>query len=497
MLMVFEILSTLLLTPFLIGCFGESEYGVYKLSASIIAYLALLDLGIGNSIVRYTAKYNEHKDAESMNRFLGVTQTFYAIMAALALILGAVLVLIFPSVYSTGLTDSEIQLGQKLLAITCANTAFTLLTAAYPNMIIGLGMFGVSKGISIVQIVVRVGASALALSLGYRSIVVVTINLITTLLGRLTAALFVFVKLRYKPIFRGIHKKFVIEIVGYSGWIMLQMTATQINAFADQVLLGIFVPGASVIIGVYAVGSQVVQYFQSIGGSVSGVLMPGVVTLVEQKATPADLEKEMVKIGRLSMIILSTIFGGFLVFGKQFIILWAGDSYEYGYYVALILMLAHLFIQVESIGSQILWAKNEHKEQAILKICIVLVNILLTIALIKWNPLIGATIGTFVSLILGDVFVMNLVFKRKIGIGLIKYYLALFKGIVPAIGVSILASFAFRIIGLNGWIGFIINVFVYCVIAASMLWLFGMNKYEKGLIKNLFGKIIKIQKRSE
>ena len=41
--MVFEVLSTLLLTPFIIRDLGEAEYGVYKLSASIVAYLLLLD----------------------------------------------------------------------------------------------------------------------------------------------------------------------------------------------------------------------------------------------------------------------------------------------------------------------------------------------------------------------------------------------------------------------------------------------------------------------
>ena len=51
-LMIFEVLSTLLITPFLIRTLGQAEYGVYKLSASITAYLLLLDLGVGNAIIR-------------------------------------------------------------------------------------------------------------------------------------------------------------------------------------------------------------------------------------------------------------------------------------------------------------------------------------------------------------------------------------------------------------------------------------------------------------
>ena len=75
----------------------------------------------------------------------------------------------------------------------------------------------------------------------------------------------------------------------------------------------------------------------------------------------------------------------------------------------------------ESMGTQILWAMNQHKEQAILKIVIVLLNIVLTALLIGWNPLIGATIGTLISLILGDVVVMNIIFKKKLKIRNVKF----------------------------------------------------------------------------
>ena len=74
---------------------------------------------------------------------------------------------------------------------------------------------------------------------------------------------------------------------------------------------------------------------------------------------------------------------------------------------------------------------NQHKEQAILKGIIVLLNILLTVVLIKWQPLIGATIGTFISLVLGDVVVMNVIFRKKLKMNLGYYYKGLTKGIMP------------------------------------------------------------------
>ena len=487
-LMIFEVLSTLLLTPFIIRSFGQAEYGVYKLVASVVAYLALLDLGIGNSVIRFTAKYHQEGDGENLSRFFGVAQIYYVIIGIVALAVGVVLTVIFPYVFAKGLTNEEIVLGQKLLFIVSLNTAVTLMTAVFTNIIIGLGYFAVSKGASIIQIVIKIVVTYIALALGYKSIAVVTINLVTTIGCKLFFVIFVFAKLKLKPKLRGVNKGFIFSVIGYSSWILLQMIATQINAFADQVLLGILVPGASMVIAVYGVGAQVVQYFQSIGGAIGGVLFPGVVSLVGKGADSAALENEMIRIGRISLIVLLAIWGGFILYGRQFIALWAGAEYEDAYLVALILMTAHLFIQVESIGTQILWAKNEHKEQAILKFAIVLVNIVLTILLIRWNALFGATIGTFISLILGDVFVMNLVFKRKIGIGLWSYYKGLLRGILLAFLITMAAGFLFSLLKLEGWGGFFVNIIVFSIVYIVSVAFVGMNKTEKNMMLSIMKK---------
>ena len=54
----------------MLRCLGQSEYGLYSLVASIIAYLTLLDFGFGNAIIRYTAKLRaERKEREQWQMF--------------------------------------------------------------------------------------------------------------------------------------------------------------------------------------------------------------------------------------------------------------------------------------------------------------------------------------------------------------------------------------------------------------------------------------------
>ena len=489
-MMIFEVLSTLLLTPFIIRTLGQAEYGVYKLSASLAAYLLLLDLGVGNAITRYIAKFRVNDEREKSQRFLGVATIYYAAIALIAVIAGIVLVVVFPRAFAKGLTAEEIQLGQKLLFITMLNAAVTLGTAAYSNVIIAYEQFAISKGASIIQIIIRIGLTVVALKCGFGSVGIVMVNLILTVLCRGFFAWYVLLRLRLYPKFKGIDIGFVKEIVIYSSMILLQMIATQMNSTVDQILIGSLVASSATILAVYSVGTQVTQYFQSIGTAFTGVLMPGIVNMVEHGADSRTLTDEMIRIGRIIFIVLGLILGGFFAFGQQFITLWAGEQNQNAYYVALILMVAYLFIMTESIGTQILWAMNQHKEQAILKLVIVLLNIILTVILIKWQPLLGATIGTFISLILGDVVVMNVIFHKKLKMNLWYYYCGLAKGILPCVLIATAVGCAVRFFWSGGgWLALVCKVAIVCLVYAACMLLFGMNSYEKSLVSSAVKKI--------
>ena len=162
-----------------------------------------------------------------------------------------------------------------------------------------------------------------------------------------------------------------------------------------------------------------------------------------------------------------------------------GKEKSEAFLVAVLLMTAYLFILSESIGTQILWAKNEHMEQSVLKLTIVFVNIVLTIILIKWNPLLGATIGTFLSLLVGDIVVMNVVFAKKLHISMKRYYKELFRGIWLCILIAVISGWGIDCIPLTGWIGLSIKVLVMCLVYVVSLFMIGMNSGEKKLIYSL------------
>ncbi|MDU2202179.1 MAG: polysaccharide biosynthesis protein, partial [Anaerococcus hydrogenalis] len=54
---ILNTLLTLFYTPIILRYLGDAEYGVYELTASLVAYLGLLSLGFGSAYVRFYYRY--------------------------------------------------------------------------------------------------------------------------------------------------------------------------------------------------------------------------------------------------------------------------------------------------------------------------------------------------------------------------------------------------------------------------------------------------------
>ena len=84
-------IMTFIYTPFLIKNLGKSEYGLYTIALSIMAYLTMLDLGFGNSMIRYIAKFKALENKDEEKKINGLFLFFYCIVGIITLIIGLVL----------------------------------------------------------------------------------------------------------------------------------------------------------------------------------------------------------------------------------------------------------------------------------------------------------------------------------------------------------------------------------------------------------------------
>lgn len=59
-----------LYVPILLHYIGKSEYGLYQLMGSLIAYFSIMDFGLSAAVIRFYAKYKVLKDSIGMENIL-------------------------------------------------------------------------------------------------------------------------------------------------------------------------------------------------------------------------------------------------------------------------------------------------------------------------------------------------------------------------------------------------------------------------------------------
>ena len=173
-----------------------------------------------------------------------------------------------------------------------------------------------------------------------------------------------------------------------------------------------------------------------------------------------------------------------------FIRFWAGEGYDDAYYVVLLLTLPATVPLIQNVSIEIQRAQNKHKFRSIVYLLMALLNLGVSIVFCQWWGAIGSALGTAISLVLANGFLINIYYQKKCNIDVISFWksiLRMFKGLVVPIvfGTLIMMFVEFHsFIQLACWI--VLYSVVYCINA----WVFSMNKYEKELITTPLKKLV-------
>lgn len=85
-----QVIIGFLYVPILLHFIGKSEYGLYQLMGSLIAYFSIMDFGLSAAVIRFYAKYRALKDSIGMENILAISVCGYGAVTVLALAIGFV-----------------------------------------------------------------------------------------------------------------------------------------------------------------------------------------------------------------------------------------------------------------------------------------------------------------------------------------------------------------------------------------------------------------------
>lgn len=487
---ILNMLVGLIYTPIMIRLMGQSEYGTYSLISSIIGYLTVLDLGFGNAIIIYTSRYRAKNQKEEQSELNGMFLIIYSIIGVVAGILGAILYANIDNIFANTMTLQELQKAKIMTIILIINLVFTFPLSIFGSIITAYEKFIFSKVVNIIRIILMPCIMIPLLYNGYRSVamtVVTTVLNLSCLIINLIYCLKV-IKIKFK--FGKFNTKLLKEIFGYSFFIFLAIIVDKINLNIDQFILGSVVGTAEVAI--YTVAAQIHTIYISLSTAINGVLLPKITMLVENKESDEKISDIFIQTGRIQYIIMALITTGFIIFGREFIKIWAGEGYDKSYWTEVILMIPSIVPLIQNVGINILQAKNMHKFRTVVYFFIAIANLFISIPLAKKFGSVGSAIGTSIACILGQCIIMNIYYYKKANIDIPRFWKNIFKMSIPIIIIFVPALLLNNMYFSTNIIIVGIKIAIYTVIYSILLWFFALNDYEKNLIKKPIRKILKI-----
>lgn len=493
---IINTLVTLVFVPFLIRSIGQSEYGLYSLVSSIIGYLTVLDLGFGDAIVVYTSKYHSQKKYTEEKKLHGMFNVIYTIIGIVAAILGITLYFNVELIFGQTMSTIELHKAKIMMLILSFNLFITFSFSIYSAIVSAYEKFVFQKLLSLLSTILKPLIMIPLLIFGFKSIALVLV--ITGLNLALSLSNYIFCKRSLKINIKSekFDRNLFKEIFSYSFFIFLNVIVQKVNYSVDHFVLGAV--SGTIAVSIYSVAGQFSNLFRNIASSCSNVMLPKISKMISRNSSDEELSNEFIKLGRLQWYIIFLILSGFIIFGKQFIYFWVGDSYNTSYYIALILLIPESFVLVQNIGVYIMQIKKKHKFKAIVATITAILNLIISIPLAKMYSGIGSAIGTCLALIVCNLIIINIYYQKKVGLNIIKFWKNILLISLPNIVLFLVFYFTinkyFLSISIQYFVVFIsLYSILYFIISVNI----SFNDYEKNFINSILKKFKKVLKHDK
>lgn len=376
--------------PLLVGRLGDQQYGVWSLVEATVAYFALLDLGIGASVVRYVAKFEAVKDRVQLNRVFNTTFTLFFGIAAVTVAVSIGLALCWPR--PLGVPEELATTTRLLLVLLGCNVAMEFIAGMFGSVLFGLGRF---PGRVSTEIVLRLAGAAGMVALldsGHGIVAIALLSLVLTFVKGCLWGVVAFLhlpELRFS--FALVDRGTFRSIRGYSLLAFMIMMAGRLSFSSSPIIIGTLLSPESV--AYFVIGARLVDYVKFGSGSLTGVLTPAVSSF-EARGDVVAIQRLFADATRYVVWLVLPVELGLILLGKDFLSLWLGVRLaDLSYNSMVILALPLVLVLSQSISGRILYGIGRLRWLTAILFAEAAVNLALSVLLVRRYGIGGAALG--------------------------------------------------------------------------------------------------------
>jgi O-antigen/teichoic acid export membrane protein len=412
-----NVLVGIFLSPFILHRLGDAAFGIWVLIFSITGYYGLFDLGIRSSVVRYVSKARATGDLNYASRVISTSLYSYTCIGVFAL-----LITVLVSVYVNTFFHVEAQFqstpGWLLLMVGSAvSLGFPLGVSS--GVLEGLQKFDVLGWTSIASTLLRAALIIVALRHGHGLLMAAFITVTTPLLSSVVRGV---IAARLLPVPLGmkyVDRATVREMAGYSGTTLIMIVAARLRFKSDSIIIGTFL--SAVAITYFNIGARIVDYAGEVVDSLAQIFAP-MSSQSEARGDVDRLRKIFVAGNRFCAFTIFPICAILIVLGRSVIEAWVGGRYvSQSYPVLLILLVPTTLRLAQAASGRVLLGMSRHRTWAMVTLLEGVVNIVLSVVLVRPFGIVGDAIGTAVPLATTSIFFLPWHLCRQLQIRMIVY----------------------------------------------------------------------------
>jgi O-antigen/teichoic acid export membrane protein len=395
-----NVIVGIVLWPYILHRLGEDAAGIWVLIFSITGYYGLFDLGIRSSVIRYVSKAKATNDLEGASRVISTSLFSYSCIGALTFLITLVISLYVDKFH--GVPPEFQATARWLLLMVGSAVALGFPLGISGGVLEGLQRFDAQRIPNIAATLLRAALIVIALQHGYGLLMVAFITVSMPLLASVVCSI---IAARILPVplgWRFIDRATFRDIATYGGTTLIIIISARLRFRSDSVIIGAFLSAAAITY--FNIGARIVDYAGEVVENLAQVFMP-MSSHSDAQGNMERLRKIFTVGNRFCAFTIFPICAILVILGKSVIEVWVGKGYvEKSYPVLLVLLLSTTLMLAQAASPRVLFGMSKHRTWAWVTLTEGLVNIALSIALVRPYGIFGDAVGTALPLAVTTIF---------------------------------------------------------------------------------------------
>jgi O-antigen/teichoic acid export membrane protein len=386
---VVNMVSGLLVMPYLIQTLGTSTYGLWILIGTLSGYFGVLDLGVSAAVGRLIAAHRARGEVEHVNAVMSTACALLMIVFVVVCLATCVVLVVFPLLFAVP-ADRTLDVRYSLILVGLT-LALTFPASIFSGFLWGHERFDLQNAVDIPALILR---TVLSMTMVSASLPLTSLGAISFSLAASSSAVRMILCFKLEPNLKiswsHVHVSKVRQIFSIGGWMsVISWSRTLIPQIAPT-LIGTRL-GSSAVTS-FTVARQLVSYINIFAISATQVMAPRAIAAYARQSV-AEQTLLFIEGGKFAYALTLFFCGGLFCLGLPFIHWWQHGLQDVAYRLLVVLMLGESLPMSQWLTYSVLLGANRQKVLGFLAIAEGAISIPLIMALMLKSGMAGVCVA--------------------------------------------------------------------------------------------------------